>query len=83
MPDDLALAANADGSGTAIAVGSPVMATDANSDSVTFGLKGAGVECAGNRSAHRLSESQGKIGQASSATSPLYIQGLSGVFWHK
>ncbi|MCY3906029.1 MAG: hypothetical protein OXF63_02105, partial [Anaerolineaceae bacterium] len=40
VPDDLALAENANGSTTAIAVGSPVVASDANGDEITYGLEG-------------------------------------------
>ena len=40
VPSDLALAENANGSTTAIAVGSPVVASDANGDKITYGLEG-------------------------------------------
>ncbi|MCY3934502.1 MAG: hypothetical protein OXG09_00685, partial [Chloroflexi bacterium] len=40
VPKDLALAENANGSTTAVAVGSPVVASDANGDKITYGLEG-------------------------------------------
>jgi len=39
VPDDLTLLENSDGSGTAIKVGSPVLAVDYNGDAVTYSVK--------------------------------------------
>ncbi|MDE0117597.1 MAG: hypothetical protein OXT07_13400, partial [bacterium] len=41
VPEDLSIAENESGAGTAIAVGSPVTATDADGDSVAYSLEGA------------------------------------------